>query len=354
MKILNKPATLATFDPAVVNSMSVYTTITHDDLKAFLTQYAVGDLVDFRGISEGIDNTNYFVTTRQHSLPDALATQPTQDFVLTIFERLPAEQLPYFLNLLQHLSQHHFACAKPILDQEGQILQSLLAKPAAMVERLPGQTVTTITESQCADIGQALAELHIAGQSYSAKQVNRRGLAWCQATAQALEHHLPTVLQAQVTEELAVQLRLDRQALPVGTIHGDLFHDNALYDGTKFSGIIDFYFACHDILLYDLAVTINDWCKQPDQPAMLDQIRLTKLLQAYHARRPITATEQTAFTTLLRGAALSWWLSRLYDQHFPRDGELTLIKDPQVFETILTDRIQQADTYQAWLQQALS
>lgn len=319
--------------------MSVYTTITETELQRFLADYSVGRLVSYTGISEGIDNTNYFVQTDQG------------EFVLTVFERLSAAELPYFLDLLEHLHQHQVACARPIANRQQQFLSQIQHKPAAMVERLPGTTVKTIQASQCGDIGHALAQLHVAGQHYPQQQYNRRGLDWCQTTARALDSVLPSDEAEMVRRELTEQCSLHQSSLdlPTGTIHGDLFHDNVLYDGLRFSGMIDFYFACHDVLLYDLAVAINDWCKDPAQPERLEPARTQQLLTAYQSMRPLTANESQAFSLLLRRAALSWWLSRLYDKYFPREGELTLIKDPDVFKRLLQDRIQHRAIYQAWV-----
>ncbi len=304
--------------------MSVYTRVSHDELKAFLNRYDVAPLVEHVGIRAGIENTNYFVTTT------------AQQFVLTLFEKHAPEELVYFLELMAHLAEHGVPSPHPVRARDGHYLQTLNNKPAALVQRLQGRSPDHPNQRQCAAIGDALARLHHAGASFTGHRQNDRGPHWWRKTS---EHVLP-LLSPDDAEILREELRfqgLYRFAdLPRGVIHADLFRDNAMFEGDELTGIIDFYYACNDILLYDVAVTVNDWCSYPD--ASLDMPTTLVLLRAYHAKRPFTAIERGAWPVMLRAAALRFWLSRLYDLHFPRPGEITHIKNPDEYKNILLDR----------------
>ena len=301
--------------------MSVYTVVEQHELETFLTHYAVGDLIEYQGISAGIENTNYFVTTSEQRL------------VLTLFEQHSAGEMDYFLNLMAFLAEHRIPSAHPIADRNGHYLRELKGKPAALVMRLHGAGIEQPNLTQCQAIGQALAELHLAGQSFPEQRPNDRGPQWWHQTRNRLVEHLTTDDRRLLDEELAYQDSFRHSELPRGIIHADLFRDNALFEGDRLTGIIDFYYACNDVLLYDVAVTVNDWCSQGD--GALDKGILDALLQAYHHTRPFSQQEATAWPVMLRAAALRFWLSRLHDLHFPREGELTHTKDPQVFKNIL-------------------
>ena len=305
--------------------MSVYTTIEHDELEDFLAHYPAGKLKQFEGISAGIENTNYFVDTDKDR------------FVLTIFEALNKDELPYFLDLMAHLAEHQVPSAHPQADNQQHYLRELKGKPAALVKRLTGKSVEHPSASHCAALGKALGHLHLVGQDFSHNRANERGPHWWHQTAEAVMHHLNNEDQQLLNNELHFQKQHAHDDLPRGVIHADLFRDNALFDGDQLTGIIDFYYACNDVLLYDVAVTANDWCSHDD--GSLDQARLDALLNAYQNERPLTAQEQQAWPVMLRAAALRFWLSRLQDKHFPREGEITHIKDPDAFKRILINRI---------------
>ena len=307
--------------------MSVYTTIERDELEAFLSHYSLGDLVDYEGISAGIENTNYFVTTSQ------------DQYVLTIFEALSTDELPYFLDLMAHLAEHEVPSAHPMPDEQGKYLRTLKGKPAALVRRLAGHHIESANPAQCAEVGKALGHLHVVGQSFNGQRDNLRGPHWWQVTAHDLIPKLGPEEAELLQAELAFQRQHRHDALPHGVIHADLFRDNALFVDSHLTGIIDFYYACNDVLLYDVAVTVNDWCTLPD--GSLDPARLTALLEAYRSERPFSEAEHTAWTVMLRAGALRFWLSRLKDQYFPREGEITHIKDPNVFRGILEQRVAQ-------------
>ena len=304
--------------------MSVYTTVSEHDLTQFLADYSIGELVSLTGISDGIENTNYFVETTQGK------------YVLTLFEALSADELPFFLDLMAHLNEHQVPSAHPIADNNTRYLKTLCGKPAALVQRLSGKSNMQPSEEQCAALGQALGHSHVVTQNFTGKRENRRGPHWWQHTGQRLLPHLTATQKQLLEDELAFQAKHRRDNLPRGIIHADLFRDNALFDGDTLTGIIDFYYACNDVLLYDVAVTVNDWCTNDD--ASLNTARCQSLLQAYQKERPFSADEKADWPLMLRAAALRFWLSRLQDMHFPREGEMTHIKDPAAFEDILRDR----------------
>ncbi len=313
--------------------MSVFTSVNNQQLQAWLQDYSIGELVELKGISSGITNTNYFVTTTQSK------------YVLTLFEHNTIDELPYFIDLMHHLSTHGVPCPDPISNKAGVNLHMLNGKPAVLISCLNGQDITAPTSVHCAEVGRVLAQMHQAGQSFVSQysgqaHQNPRGADWRNQTAQKVMAHLSADDQKLLTETLAFQAGLDTSALPKGIIHADLFRDNVLFDGDKVGGLIDFYYACHDVLAYDLAIVANDWCVQAD--GQLDTAKVDALLQAYQAVRPFEQAEHAAWNGLLRIAALRFWLSRLYDQIYPQAGELTHAKDPNHFKNILKLRTAQS------------
>ena len=311
--------------------MSVFTSVSIQELQLWLEDYAIGELVDLKGISSGITNTNYFVTTRQAEGSD-------RRYVLTLFEHNSIEELPYFIDLMSHLAAHGIPCPRPIADKTGASLHLLNGKPAALISCLKGGDVDLPNAAQCAAVGQVLAQMHIAGLSFEAQAKypnshNSRGAEWRVRTARQVLPHLGAEDQLLLQHSMQFQLTLDTTQLPMGVIHADLFRDNVLFDGDEIGGLIDFYYACHDVLAYDLAIAVNDWCVESD--GSLSSVRLQAMLQAYEAVRPFNQLERNAWTSLMRIAALRFWLSRLYDQIFPQAGELTHAKDPDYFKRIL-------------------
>jgi homoserine kinase type II len=302
--------------------MSVYTEVGRDDLIAFLGEYAVGDLVSYQGISDGIENTNYFVTTTEG------------EFVLTLFEQHDFGELAYFLQVMTFFYEHGIPSAHPAADREGHYLKKLCGKPAALVLRLQGRGVDGLaTVEQCAAIGDILGEMHLAGDEFKSRRPSERGHEWRRQTADHLLHKLDDQQATLLKNELAFQEGYEELDLPWGVTHSDLFRDNALFDGNELKGIIDFYYASDEYLLYDLAVVVNDWCI--DESGLPEQSRYQALMQHYLAKRELTESEHANWNMVLRAAALRFWLSRLQDKLFPREGELTQIKNPDAFLAIL-------------------
>jgi homoserine kinase type II len=307
--------------------MSVYTPVTTEDLDAWLTRYAVGGLEELQPIASGIENTNYYVRTSRSR------------YVLTLYERLPTEELPFYLNLMAHLARSGCEVPAPEPDRTGALFSLLNGKPASLVAWVEGTPVDVPTPAQCAAVGDALARLHTASAAYRARLTNRRGPAWWRQAARAVKPFLDADQVALLDAELKFQTGFARGKLPKGAIHGDLFCDNVLFDRDRVAGIIDFGFAATDFFAYDLAITVNDWCVTGGNDPAVDAGCAKALLDAYDARRPMTPDECTAWPALLRAAALRFWLSRLYDLHLPRPGELTHTHDPAHFERILRERV---------------
>ncbi len=313
--------------------MSVYTVVEKDELVGFLRRYALGELVDYEGISAGIENTNYFVTTTGGR------------YVLTLFEGLKHADLPYFLELMAFLAEHDVPSAHPLADRQGHYLQSLNGKPAALVRRLRGRSVREPSIAQCRAVGSVLGKLHNAGQSFPFHRDDERGARWWRATMDTLMPALDSEDMGLLKDEIEYQIRCQNPRLPAGVIHADLFRDNVLFEDGQLTGLIDFYYACNGNLLYDVAITVNDWCSLLD--GALDEERLVALLGAYHPQRGLSDQERDAWPICLRAAALRFWMSRLHDLHFPRPGEITHTKDPDVFKRILRQRIDHGDAIRA-------
>ena len=307
--------------------MSVYTNIEYHELDEFLKSYSLGDLLSYEGINAGIENTNYFVTTENGA------------FVLTIFEEIGFENLPFYLNFMAHLSDHGMPTAHPIADLHGKYVRELKNKPTAIVRRLEGNNVLSPTPNHCIAVGHSLAHLHVIGDSFNGQLENPRGLDWSERTVNRVLNKLSNENQELLKHEIQYRQQSLPTNIPQGVIHADLFRDNVMFKGHALTGIIDFYYACNDFLLYDLAITINDWCSLEN--GELDTSLYTALIDAYCAERKFHEQEYESWEYMLRAAALRFWLSRLHDQIFPKDGEITHIKDPSLFKNILLSRIKQ-------------
>ncbi len=314
--------------------MAVYTEVGFELADTLFRRLGLGPLTDLHGIRSGIENTNYYASTAQGQ------------WVLTLFERLSAEQLPYYLRLMQHLAARGIPVPAPQPAADGGLVHTLCGKPAAVVTRLPGSHRNQPTASHATQVGNMLARLHLTGSSFKLQQAHLRGLSWWEATVPTVLPHLQADAAALLREELAFQQQLARsaigQALPRGPIHADLFRDNVMFDDTagadRLCGLFDFYFAGTDTLLFDLAVCLNDWCADPTSGRM-DETRAAALVAAYECVRPLALAEHQALPGLLRAAALRFWISRLWDWHLPREATLLQPKDPRQFERVLRERI---------------
>jgi len=310
--------------------MAVFTAVSLDDLHQWIKQFPLGQAVGLEGISSGIDNSNFFLTTE------------TGQYVLTIFENLRFEQLPFYVSLMAHLAARGIPVPAPVANRDGALVVPLHGKPAIIVSRLSGASQLDPQPVHCAEVGRMLARMHLAAQDFALQQPNLRGLDWWADTAPAVLPFLNQDEASLLGSEVAFQRDVAGQAsyaqLPRGPVHADLFRNNVMFEGERLSGCFDFYFAGVDTWLYDVAVTVNDWCIDLAS-GELDPARVRALLDAYHAVRPFTAGEAEAWQPLLRAGALRFWLSRLYDLHLPRAAELLTPHDPTHFERILRERI---------------
>ena len=305
--------------------MAVYTEVTDEALREFLAGYALGDLLAFRGIAEGVENSNYALRTA------------AGDFILTLYEkRVDPADLPYFLGLMEHLAAHGLACPLPVHGRDGQALRQLAGRPAAICTFLPGVWPRRVRPEHCAPLGEALARLHLAGAGFGLARANALGPAgWaplldrCRPSGDSVQAGLVAQLDAALAGILDAWPAPG--SLPVGQIHADLFPDNVFFLDAPdrrpvVSGLIDFYFACTDLLAYDIAVCLNAWCFEPDGSFNVTKAR--SLLAAYQRVRPLTAGERAALPVLCRGAAIRFLLTRLYDWSATPAGALVTRKDP--------------------------
>jgi homoserine kinase type II len=312
--------------------MAVYTEVSFDEAAAFLSALNLGQLQSLKGTANGIENTNYFVNTDQG------------EYVLTLFERLTFEQLPYYLHLMKHLAAHGIAVPDPVPDARGNIVHRLKGKPAAVVNKLRGHSELAPTAAHCAAVGEALARLHLAGLDYPRKQPNLRGLAWWNDTVPVVLPELGPAQRTLILGELAYQNHVAAasgyRSLPRGPVHADLFRDNVMFEDGQLTGFFDFYFAGCDTFLFDIGVCLNDWCIDLDSGAQ-DRPRADAFMAAYQRVRPLTAQERNLLPALQRAAALRFWLSRLWDFHLPREAAVLKAHDPGHFERVLRAQLLQ-------------
>ena len=297
--------------------MSVYTSVEFEQLEQFLMRYDLGKAVDFKPIVTGITNSNYFLETDQGR------------FVLTLYEHHSDDELDYMLNLQRHLAGHGVHCSQPVKDRRGEFYSSLNNRPTAIIHRVEGEVETTPTIEHCALIGIELAKFHLAGRDFELVRINPRGLDWIIAVRDMLQETLYDSDRMAIELSLLAARDFDIEALPRGAIHADLFHDNAMFDGVKLGGILDFDYACTDCYVLDIAVLLNDWCI--DENYHLIDARVKAVIDAYQLQRRMESAEIDALPLMLRLTALRFWLSRLYDKTFPLGGELTFTKCPNQF-----------------------
>ena len=310
--------------------MAVFTPVTEEQAALLMSQLGLGELTDLRGIEGGIENTNYFATT------------DLGEYVLTLFERLNHEQLPFYLFLMKHLAEKGIPVPNPAANQDGDILHTLCDKPAAVVNRLLGKSQLAPDATHCAEVGAMLARMHLAGEDYNRSQPNLRGLAWWNDTVPVVLPFLDESQARLLQSELAYQNHIAQgaayQALPKGPVHADLFRDNVMFEGEKLTGFFDFYFAGHDTWLFDLSVCMNDWCIDLNSGEHAPD-RALAMLNAYQEVRPLRPAERQLLPAMLRAGALRFWISRLWDFYLPRDAAMLKPHDPTHFERVLRARL---------------
>ena len=270
-------------------------------------------------------------------------SKPTRgEFVLTIFEKLTFQELPFYLELMRHLAERDILVPLPIANHDGNIINTLHGKPASIVSKLEGRWIKKPKPGHCAEVGTMLAKMHLAAQDFPLHQPNLRSLPWWRENVPVVMPHIDEAMQMLLRQELAFQESFFQSEaygqLAEGPVHADLFRNNVMFDGDRLSGFFDFYFAGCDKWLFDVAVTVNDWCIDLDS-GEFDAARLNALLAAYHAERPFTHIEQQSWQPMLRAAAFRFWLSRLYDYYLPREADMLTPHDPAHFERILRLRI---------------
>ena len=309
--------------------MSVYTNVLPHELNEFLENYSLGQLQQFSGISNGIENTNYFVTTSKGQ------------YVLTIFEQLTLDDLPYFLELMAFFSEANIPTAHPIADKRNEYIRILNGKPAALVKRLNGVSIDIANVKQCQEIGIQMAKMHLSSKQFKFSREASRNEDRRIQTSKLVMSKLNKDEQALLNRELNYIKTTKVGDLDASVIHADLFRDNVLFIDDEVTGIIDFYYAYNGFSIYDLAVTVNDWCTSGD--INRDKENIVAFLTAYQTIRYIEKNERNAWLYVLRLAALRFWLSRLQDKYFPRNGEITHTKDPNRFKAIIEDRFNNQD-----------
>jgi homoserine kinase type II len=308
--------------------VSVFTPVSDAEARALLERYTLGELETLEGIAQGVENTNYFLTTT------------TGEYVLTLFEHIARGDLPFYVGLMDHLAHHKVTSPAPMRMDDGSMIAEVNGKPAVIVTKLAGAPRANPGADDCRLAGHILAAIHVAGVEYDASLENPRGRAWLERFARSARPKLSALENALIASELEYQALHDDAVLPQGIIHGDYFHDNVLWDDEGVGGVIDFYFACDDVLLYDVAIGVNDWCVNAD--ATLDHARAHAFLKGYHTLRPLEDLERSLWPAMLRRAALRTWLGRLGYNYFPRDSHMTIPKDHDFSRRLLEHHIAHA------------
>ena len=304
--------------------MAVYTSITSNDLNNWIKRFNLEEFINFKGISSGVTNSNYLINMSDSK------------YILTIFEHNKIDELPFYVDLMTFLSKQNFLCPVPITNRDGEALSILKDKPALMVSFLEGKERTS-RDSKCSYlVGEYLAKLHLTAKKFSKINKNPRDLNWMSEMFLNIQKYLSSEDKKIIELEIHYQKEFNREDLPRGIIHGDLFQDNVLFLDDNVSGIIDFYYACNEIFIYDVAITINDWCI--DKDGKINKLMFLEFLKGYESVRTLLSKEYDYLNIALRMAALRFWLSRLGDFHNAKKGEITSIKDPNHFKNILLDR----------------
>tara|TARA_B100001175_G_C19421768_1_gene596479 strand:- start:66 stop:1001 length:936 start_codon:yes stop_codon:yes gene_type:complete len=304
--------------------MAVYTSITKEELKAFLSDFDIGVLQSFDGISSGVTNTNYLVTTNLNK------------YILTVFEHHSMNELPFFINLMTFLSGHDIDCPKPILNNQKKSINLLKDKPALLVSFLDGSEIKEINEFHCFGVGKALAKMHKITKSFSEKRKNDRGLEWIEEKYTGLKSKLTSIEKNMIELEIDFLKHHNLSDLPKSKIHGDLFRDNVLFLNDRRPSFIDFYYACDEVLVFDIAIAVNDWCIDVD--GAINKNKLKQFIEGYETERNLDKEEKVYMPIALRWAALRFYISRLEHIHSNPSAEILAIKNPDQFKNILIDR----------------
>ncbi|KVK54955.1 homoserine kinase [Agrobacterium deltaense] len=298
--------------------MAVYTDITEDDLRNFLTQYDVGSLTSYKGIAEGVENSNFLLHTTKNPL------------ILTLYEkRVEKSDLPFFLGLMQHLAAKGLSCPLPLPRKDGELLGELSGRPAALISFLEGMWLRKPEAKHCREVGRALAAMHLAGEGFEIKRPNALSVEGWKVLWDKSEDRADEVekgLKDEIRPEIDYLAAHWPKDLPAGVIHADLFQDNVFFLGDELSGLIDFYFACNDLLAYDVSICLNAWCFEKD--GAYNVTKGKALLEGYQSVRPLSQAELEALPLLARGSALRFFLTRLYDWLTTPEGALVVKKDP--------------------------
>ena len=304
--------------------MAVYTSITKEELKTFLSDFDVGALQSFDGISSGVTNTNYLVTTSLNK------------YILTVFEHHSMDELPFFINLMTFLSDHNIDCPNPISNNQKKSINLLKGKPALLVSFLNGSEVEEINELHCFAVGKALAKMHNITKSFSEKRKNDRGIEWIEDRYIRMKSKLTSIEKNMIELEIDFLNHHHDDGLPKSIIHGDLFRDNVLFLNERRPSFIDFYYACNEVLVFDISIAINDWCIDDD--GAIDKNKLTQFIGGYESERSLEKEEKVYLPIALRWAALRFYISRLEHIHSNPSAEILAIKNPDHFKNILIDR----------------
>jgi homoserine kinase type II len=303
------------------SDMAVYTEIPDEEFELFMAGYDLGRVTAIKGIAEGVENSNFLLSTERGQ------------FILTLYEkRVDAADLPFFLGLMEHLARGGISCPLPVSDRSGKALNRLAGRPAAIITFLSGVWVRRAKAEHCAQVGVALARLHLAGEGFALRRKNALSVeGWRPLFDQCAERadSVQPGLRAEIEHELAFLEQHWPSGLPEGVIHADLFQDNVFFLDGALSGIIDFYFACNDTLAYDVAICINAWCFEQD--GSLNVTKARALIAGYQSVRPFSEAEAAALPILARGSALRFLLTRLYDWLTVPPGALVVPKDPMEY-----------------------
>lgn len=320
--------------------MAVYTVLERDELQAFVEPFGIGPLLDFCAVADGVENTTYFLSTDHSQLPDEETSARIQHYVLTVFEEITLAELPFYVQVTTVLNRAGLPVPCPLRDYNGVAIRQIADKPALLFPRVRGKHPITVDAATCQVIGDVLARMHVAGAPLDQRFDGCRSPQWVlDATDQVITRLSPadaSLMQAAASELKNLLPQLG--TLPAGVIHNDLFRDNTLFDGDALTGIIDFYNAGYGALLMDVAIAVNDWCSNSEgacEPALAET-----LLQAYNGVRPFTDAERRCWPSILRGAALRFWVSRLVANTLPvtRKGALVARKNPDEYRQILVAR----------------